>query len=146
MYVHTHLWDRRRSRRHPSGTGVRRNSSVDGVTPINNPDACRTCWVSYRLPRTMLVARRSFPPAKAGQGNCGKEALARGLFYLTFDTSMHYFSREKHWHSFYTGKNLYPRKLSIDTISPKMRKFNTTKICTLTVASLHQNNTSVHSI
>ena len=52
------------------------------VTPINNPAARRTCWASYRLPRTMLVSRRSCHRAKAGQGNCREEAL-EGLVYLS---------------------------------------------------------------
>ena len=65
------------------GGRVRRNSSDDGVTPINNSTACRTCWMSSRLSQTMLVARRSCHPVKAGQGTCGEEALARGLAYLS---------------------------------------------------------------
>ena len=46
---------------------------------------------------------------------------------------MHYWSREKCWYPLYTRENLYPRKLSIDTISSKTRKFYTVKIRTLTV-------------
>ena len=52
---------------------------------------------------------------------------------------MHCYLREKHWHplyihaKIYTRENLYPRKLSIDAVFFKTRKFNTAKISTHTV-------------
>ena len=62
-------------------------------TPINNPAPRRTRVIIRTIlgqnllgvipaPTKMLVARQSCPPAKARQGNCGEEALARGLVHL----------------------------------------------------------------
>ena len=61
-------------------TGVLQSSSDDRVTPINNPTARGTCWASYRLAKTLLVARWSCHPVKEGQGDYGEEALARRLW------------------------------------------------------------------
>ena len=51
-------------------------------------DLLRTCWKSYWLPRTMLVAQGSCHPPKAGQGNFREEAFSSGLVYHLL---MHYF-------------------------------------------------------
>ena len=48
-------------------------------SPQLTPAARRTCWASYWLPLTMLIARQSCHPAKAGHENCAEEAVARAL-------------------------------------------------------------------
>ena len=49
---------------------------------LNNMAARWICWGSCWLPRMMLFAQRGWHSVKGGEGNCGKEALARGLIYL----------------------------------------------------------------
>ena len=68
------------SRKHLWGTEVRRNSSDDRPTQTTRvfADLPKTCWAFYRLPRTMLVARRSCHPRKGMQdkGTLGRKPLA----------------------------------------------------------------------
>ena len=122
------------SRPHPRGICVRRISSDDGVTPVNNPAARRTCWPStgshercwyisqggaassytsrwcVTLPHTCIISHRHVNNA--------------GILF----TPTKIFARE----------NFYPRKLSIDAVFPQTRKFNTTKIRTLTVMGIRK--------
>ena len=62
----------------PGGSVVRR---IEAMTESSQQHgARRTCWASYRLPRTMLL--KSWHSVKWGEGNYGGEALASGLLYL----------------------------------------------------------------
>ena len=92
-----------------------------------------------------LAGQRNYgEEALAGRRNYGEEALARGLVYLSL---MRYLDAlphlciirhvKKHWHPvYYMRENLYPQKLSIEAVSPKMRRFNKAKIRTFTVVHL----------
>ena len=76
---------------------------------------------------------------KARQGNFWEETLARCFGYLLLMRYLghtHAVSLVKNTgilFTYCTSENLYPQKLSIDTVSQKTRKFNSTKICTLMV-------------
>ena len=83
--------------------------------PLGGASYWGLCWVQ----QTILVAQQSYHPLKAGQRSFGEEALARGLVYLSLMHCLGSHLSEKHWYPVYTRKYLFPRKLSIDAVSPK---------------------------
>ena len=74
-------WSRGQFRPHPGGEETSEYKQLQSWS--NNTNARRTCQVRYQLPgMMMLLTRRGWHFTNGGEGNHGKEALARGLVYL----------------------------------------------------------------
>ena len=87
MYVYVSIYEIDDDLDHVrSGTGVRRISSNDGVTPTTRLLA-KLLYIVL-APTNDAGSMVELPTVKAGQEICGEEALARGLVYLSL---MHYF-------------------------------------------------------
>ena len=72
-------WRRGRSPLHYGRSGVRH---IVAITKLPQQyGSFQDLLVTYRLPQVMLLAWRGWHSAKGGEGNCGKETLARGLVY-----------------------------------------------------------------